>query len=274
MKTLSKRQFLRAAAVSFAGLLIAACSSPPAASPTTAPNPASGATSTTAAPPTTAPAATSSAAKPTSAAPLATTATSSSSEKIVIQWWDHFLPIVPLHKKIWDAYSKAHPNVTVKYTQYNPPDLGKALDLAYRSKQAPDVHSLAGITVPVSRLHADGWFAPLEPYVTADWKKRFPAGSLLEGLTLFDGKVYSFPLFSFRQYSSLNWFNTDLLSSAGGDPKTSPKTWDDFRQLAKAVTQKGGGRVYGWIENLNFTDRMAEHVTTLAQVAGAAGAIN
>jgi len=150
-----------------------------------------------------------------------------------------------LNKTIWANYTKAHPGVRVAYTEYNPPDEGKALQLAYQSKQAPDVHTLAGVSLPVSQLLKDNWFAPIDPYVDQAWKSRFPAGSLLEGLSVFGGKVYSFPIFSFRQHTTLNWYNKQLLSDAGIDPATGLKTWDDFRKTAAAITKKGNGKVYG-----------------------------
>jgi len=167
---------------------------------------------------------------------------------------------------MWADYSAAHANVTVAYTEYNPKDMGQALQLAFSSKQMPDVHTLAGLGVPVARLVAEGWFAPLT--FDAAVQQRFPQGSLLEGTTVFGGKVYSFPLFSFRQYTSLNWLNKALIADSGFDPEAGPTTWDDFRNVANTITQKGGG-AFGWIQGIQFADRMATHLEELAQVAGA-----
>lgn len=80
-----------------------------------------------------------------------------------IQWWDIFLPLEPLHQEIWSAYTEEHPDVRVQYTLQNDPGMGEALQLAFRSGQAPDVHSLSGLSVPASALHREGWFAPLGP---------------------------------------------------------------------------------------------------------------
>lgn len=203
------------------------------------------------------------------ATPGATSAAAVPQGKVTLRWWDHFQPLVPLHKQVFAKYSAAHPNVVVEQNVYNPNEMGQALQLAYKSGQMADVHTLVGLGVPVPRLVADGWFQPLGD--GGEIRKRLPAGSLLEGVTLFGGKVYSFPLFSFRQYTSLNWFNKDLLAGAGGDPATGPKTWDEFRQLANAITKKGGGQAFGWIQGVQFTERLAIHVEDLAQAAGAPG---
>jgi hypothetical protein len=73
-------------------------------------------------------------------------------ETAVLQWWDHFNPLEALHRRIWDAFQQANPGVRVDYTVLNPAEMGQALQLAFRSGQAPDVHSLAGLDVPASQL--------------------------------------------------------------------------------------------------------------------------
>jgi multiple sugar transport system substrate-binding protein len=285
----NRRVFLRQSAAGVAAVALTACGATNQSGVATSASVSASATSGTAST-----AVASSAALPTSTAPTAVTSAAAAAGavqrplpvaaatsqaptttgEVVIRWWDQFLPIAPLNKTIWANYTKAHPGVRVAYTEYNPPDEGKALQLAYQSKQAPDVHTLAGVSLPVSQLLKDNWFAPIDPYVDQAWKSRFPAGSLLEGLSVFGGKVYSFPIFSFRQHTTLNWYNKQLLSDAGIDPATGLKTWDDFRKTAAAITKKGNGKVYGWIADLNFVDRLGVHVTDLAQSAGAAGQID
>lgn len=193
-------------------------------------------------------------------------------DEVNIVWWDQFLPLEPLHQSIWDRYQEEHPDVTVEYTVYNPQEQGQALQLAYESEQMPDVHSLAGLGVPVPQLVNQGWFQPLTN--GEEIRQALPEGSLLEGITIFDGEAYSFPLFSFRQYTTLNWFNTDLMEGAGIDPEIGPTTWDEFRQAAASITEQGGGQIYGWIQGINFPARLGTHVEELAQTAGAPGPID
>jgi multiple sugar transport system substrate-binding protein len=64
------------------------------------------------------------------------------------------------------------------------------------------------------------------------------------------------------------------MEGAGVDPETGPATWDEFRQAAKAMTDAGNGRIYGWIQGLNFPERLGVHVDELAQTAGSPGAID
>jgi multiple sugar transport system substrate-binding protein len=195
-------------------------------------------------------------------------------EEVTLRWWDHYAPLEPLHREIFDAYARERPGVRVEHTLYNLPELGQALQLAFTSEQAPDVHAIASLNVPASRLVAEGWFAPIDDYVGDEFRQRFPPGLLLEGLHTFEGKLYSFPLFGFRSHSSLVWFNRQLMESAGVDPEVGPRTWDEFRQAAAAITEQGGGGVFGWIQAIQLADRLGQQVTDLAHTAGSPGPID
>lgn len=180
-------------------------------------------------------------------------------------WWDQFNPLAKQEKQIFaDFHQQGGPKVN--YTVYNPNDQGKALQLAYSSHQMPDVFSLAGVSVPPSQLLQQGWFAPIadsEPI-----KKAYPTGALIEGLHIFDGKLYSFPIFGFRQYTTLPWFNKDLARKAGVDPSNPPKSWDQLRAAARQLKKAGS---YGLTLPLTFPPRMETFVTELAEVAGFPG---
>ena len=184
-----------------------------------------------------------------------------------IEWWDQFAPLVPLHQKIWEEFSAKNPGVKIAYTQMNPADMMQALQLAFRSKRAPDIHSILTSDLSVTnQLSKAGWFSPLDASFNADTP--FLEEALLEGMTVFNGKAYSFPIFSFRQHETSLWWTKPFMEQAGIDPAAGPKTWDEMRKAAQAMTK---GRTYGLILPLQFTNRMANHVLDLAQVAGAPG---
>lgn len=198
----------------------------------------------------------------------------SSPATTTLRWWDHLAPLEPLHKEIFEQFNQQHNDVTVAYELYNLPQLGQSLQLAFNSKQAPDVHTTASLNIPTSKLIANQWFTPLDEYVPADFASRFPEGVLLEGLHIFDGKLYSFPLFSYRSHTTLLWFNKQLMEEAGADPENGPQTWDDFRKVARDITAKGQGLYTGWIQAIQLAERLGMQVTDLAQSAGAAGDID
>ncbi len=265
-KDLSRRSFIRLSALAASGAVVAACS-PVTATPSTpaAPTSPAGQAPTMASAPTEAVSQATQAAAPTQAP---------AEGEAVLQWWDHYQPLEPLHKKLFEQYSAAHPNVKVEQTVFNPPDLGKALQLAYPNNQAPDVHTLAGVTYPASALIDEGWLAPLDEYIDEEWKGKFPNGSFIEGLNVFGGKVYSFPTFSFLQYTNVTWWNKQLAADAGVNPETDFLSWDSLRASVKKITDKGGGQTFGWIEGIGFVDRMADHMNDIAMAAGSPGPID
>lgn len=187
-----------------------------------------------------------------------------------LKWWDQFLPLEKLNRATFEKFT-ADGGPEVDYTVYNPNEQGQALQLAFQSKQMPDVFTLAGVDGVVSSLYQAKWFAPLadpEPIVS-----RLPEGSIIEGLNSFDGKVYSWPQTSFRQYDTLPWANRELLEKADIDPSTEattkPQSWDDFRQTVRTAQKKSGKP--GLVLPISFGPRMETFVEQLAQVAGFPG---
>lgn len=192
-------------------------------------------------------------------------------EGVTVRWWEHFPE--GLNQALRNGYMEANPNVTIELTLYPPNEMNQALQLAYQSEQMPDITTTPGAAgTSIENLVREGWFQPL-PNGQAILDA-MPEGTLQQGLTIFNDEVYSFPIFSPRQYATLNWFNKQMMEDAGVDPEVGPLTWDEFRQAAAAITEGGGGQVYGWIQGINFPDRMAQHVTELAQTAGAPGPID
>lgn len=189
--------------------------------------------------------------------------TSATARPGTVTWWDEFQPLQALEQKTFDAYTRAHAGTTIDYTVYDPSSLGSALQLAQQSGQLPDVFT-NGFGVPDLALVDNGWVQPIE--LSAEARARF-GDTLVEGLHLFDGKLYSFPLFTARQHATLSWFDRRTVERAGGDPDEGPRTWDEYRAVARRITRQGDA--HGWIEGLTLTDRMRQHVVDLATGAGA-----
>jgi len=186
-----------------------------------------------------------------------------------VTWWDIFQALIPLHEKMWAEYAATHPG-KVAYTGMNPADMMQALQLANRSNQMPDVFNVPGGGADqVNLLQAAGWFAPLADSFSFD--KPFQREVLAEGFTTFGGKLYSFPIFSFRQTATSLWYFKDGYAAAGGDAAAGPQTWEEARRVAKAATKDGK---YGMLLPLQFADRMTQHLVELAQAARASGAID
>ncbi|TWD84701.1 multiple sugar transport system substrate-binding protein [Kribbella amoyensis] len=188
-----------------------------------------------------------------------------------LRCWDHFQPRADLHKKLFADFQKAH-GVAVEYTVYNPNQQGQALQLAFGSKQLPDVFTTAGVQLPQARLRKEGWLAPIE--LDKEALSAMPQDVFLNGFTHFDDKLYSLPLVSFRQYATLTWYNVELAEKAGLDPKRDLASWDGFRASARKIEAAGGKGISGWVAPLQFAERMGEHVTDLSMAAGGVGSMD
>ena len=184
-----------------------------------------------------------------------------------VTWWDHFSPLQELHEQVF-AGAKESDGIAVEHTVHQTAKMGQALLLAKQSEQLPDVHSNVGLELPLRQLIEDGWYQPLE--LTPEAEKLIPEEARIEGVTTFDGKLYTFPIFNFRQYWAATWFNADLLGKAGLDPAAPPATYDEFREACRKV-KDADGEANGWINNLGAPDRIAEQVHYLAQAAGFEG---
>ncbi|QQO09615.1 ABC transporter substrate-binding protein [Breznakiella homolactica] len=182
-----------------------------------------------------------------------------------IEWWDHFMPIAPLHQQIWDAYT-AQTGIKVNYTQYDPAKQSEALLLAFRSNQSPDVFSMTFPQNTVPSMQKEGWFSPmalelkdLPDYVTVN---------LFEGFTVFGGKVYSFPTMNVLNHNVATWYHKKPVADAGY--RTMPQSFAEIRDLAKKVTQQSGGKMYGVVLPISFTTRMNDSIKDWANASGGA----
>lgn len=193
---------------------------------------------------------------------------SSGSSRDYLTWWDHQGNQKKLHEKIFNKFAKAPGGMPVHFTFRNASKMGQALQLAKQSNQLPDIHTNAGLAIPVPALIKAGWVAPLD---LGDAAMQRLKGKLINGIHIFDGKVYSFPQFNYHTYSAATWFNTKLIKKAGLDPDKPPTSYDGFRAAARTVRAKAGGDAYGWVWNAGMPPRMEAQVGDLAQAAGFEG---
>lgn len=190
-----------------------------------------------------------------------------------VTWWDQFRPLsATLENDLFTPYSQAHPGVQVERRELIGEALGQALQLGRRSQQLPDVHSLAGLDGTPAALVAAGWFQPIGDFV--DFENTPVADQLIDGIHRFDGKVYSFPLFSGRWHDAIPWVNSAALEKADLGPDDAPKTWDQLRSVLRTLEQSGGGKNHGLVIAGKDTGYLGALVNRLAMTAGSPGEID
>lgn len=183
-----------------------------------------------------------------------------------LRWWDHTPNLQEANKAMFAKYEAAGGR-TVDYQYYQSAKLGQALTLAKQSEQLPDAFTNVGLELPMPQLIAEGWFQPAT--LGDDALQAIGDENLIDGIHRFDGEVYTFPIFNPRQYWAANWFNTELVTRAGLDPASPPRTFDEFRAAAGKVAALDD--CFGLILNLGQPGRIGEQIDHLAVSAGFEG---
>lgn len=210
---ISRRDFLKAAALAGAASAITGCA--PAATAT--PPPAQ---------------ATQAPAKPTDAP----------KKEVSLTFWKHnHTPADPLAQTVIDEYMKANPNVKIKMEIIpNTEHLTKML-AAVAGGTAPDMYDMNDTNI--APLVSKGALAPLDP-VAVGFKdqKELDAAYVPDSLNAFKdsaGKIYAIP-FEYNSWPLL--INDKMFKDIGLDPaKDYPKTWDELGTIgAKLAVVKDG----------------------------------
>ncbi|MFG6196267.1 ABC transporter substrate-binding protein [Nonomuraea sp. JJY05] len=162
-----------------------------------------------------------------------------SGSQTTLQIWDFSAEQVNFHKDIGAQFTKEHPDIKIEWRSITQADYMKTLPLAFQSNQAPDMFywNATGL----SQLLDQKWISPLSPggTVPADFTKRWPDGSFLEGINVQDGKTYGFP-FSENLYwgSGYMFLNKQVFQQAGLDVNNPPKTWSDLKNACAQIKSK------------------------------------
>lgn len=145
----------------------------------------------------------------------------------------------------FDLFEEANPGITVEVIE-NPADQQlNAVELMFQSGEAPDVMRVQGNEAMI-RFNDRGWLASLDDLMTDEFIARFPEGSMepsISGLHL-DGTLVSLPLV-WGDWGNTNVliYNADLLAENGFDGP--PTTWSEYEEIARTITENGGGDVFG-----------------------------
>lgn len=177
----------------------------------------------------------------------------------VFTWWDHYETFTDIVNGMLDDFS-AETGMQVDYTLSSPDKMSDTLLVAFRSNQLPDVLSLPfSDMTSVCTMFSEGWFQPLD--VDFDSLPQFAKDATFEGITTYQGQLYSVPIFS-QTHTALLFYHPSMV-------KEDPKTYEELYMACKKVYEESNGEVYGLILPMTFTKRMKE---TLEQLMDAAGA--
>lgn len=190
-------------------------------------------------------------------------------DEVTFRWIDSGDLKAYFYREYFAAYQQAHPNITIQYDALPWAEITQLVPLGVRNGDAHDVFAMPP-EIPAAQAVQEGWVAPLDDIIPnfAEWKAGFPLGAFQDGVHVFDGKTYTFPVTSNKRYSTLTFFNPALMESAGYNPAEDPLNWDEFRDAAKKITDAGQGQSYGLILGGKEAGPFADFVGNLARMAG------
>jgi ABC-type glycerol-3-phosphate transport system substrate-binding protein len=182
-----------------------------------------------------------------------------------LAWWDHFSSFQRLNDN-WAKSQSPNLKTNVSHTYYDASKAPQAFQLAHQANKMPDVYSNV-VGLPLPALVSGNWVHEIA--LPADVKAKLPKDAFTEGITQLDGKLYGFPLFSFRQSSTLVWANKDHFEKAGLDPNNVPTDYQAFKQALEKLKSAG-------VQPLTLAigadgGRIRDQVDDMAQTAGFPG---
>ncbi|MDQ3653927.1 MAG: extracellular solute-binding protein [Chloroflexota bacterium] len=191
-------------------------------------------------------------------------------DDITFRWIDSGDLKALFYTEFQAAYQEAHPNITIQYDPLPYSEINQIVPLGVQSGDAHDMFAMPQ-DIPSAQAVAEGWVAPLDDIIPdfAAWKERFPLGSFMDGVHVFDGKTYTFPQTSSKRYWTMMFYNTAYLEQAGYDPESERLTWDQYREAARKITEQGQGQYYGVVFGGQSTDRFGTFVRNFGRMAGA-----
>lgn len=193
--------------------------------------------------------------------------TASSGETITLRIMDSSDSTQERRKVFNEEFMQRHPEIKIEYTMLSGDQLTQTLTTAIKSGEAPDLFALPS-GVKLSTAVAEGWYQSMSPYLSQEFIDSFETGALNEGVTTIDGEIYALPEAA-NIVNSLMFYNKDIFTEAGLDPENPPKTWSEFQDACKKITEAGNGKYYGIIESGNVPTRTEIELRSFANLAGA-----
>lgn len=164
------------------------------------------------------------------------------------------------HKK----FMEEHPNINIEYTMLTVDQFKNTIVTMIKSGEGPDLFPIpVGLTL--NTAVAEGWYQPMNDYVTEDFAEQFDPLSFEEGVTHIGDDWYTVTEVM-PTIQCLFFYNKDVLDEAG--VSNIPSTYSEFREACRKVTEYGKGSTYGLVDGGKQTNRMDVLVRSLAAAAG------
>lgn len=139
-----------------------------------------------------------------------------------------------------DKFNKENEGkIRIKYEEKDD-SIGDYLRVALQAGTAPDI--FGGISDATYEMGIkNGWFRTLDDELVEKYTELLVPGAVYKDV---DGKVRRIAETNGGTFK-LIW-NKEMFADCGLDPEKPPKTWDEVKEYAKIMTEKGEGKKYGF----------------------------
>lgn len=191
-------------------------------------------------------------------------------DEVLFRWVDSGDSKALFFRAYFDAFTAKYPNITFDYLGIPWTEIEQIVTLGVRNGNAPDVFQVP-LSIPSSEAVRSGWVRPIDDMIPdfAAWQAQFPPSSFIEGINVFNGRVFTFPRSTSKRGVHMTFSNTAYVQAAGYDPEMTPFTMDTFRDAARKITETGAGNYYGLMLAGGQPSRFADYTRGIGRLAGA-----
>ncbi|MGD1821779.1 MAG: ABC transporter substrate-binding protein [Pleomorphochaeta sp.] len=161
-------------------------------------------------------------------------------------------------------FEEEHPGVKVEYTCLTIDQFKNTIVTMLKGDDAPDLFPVPN-NMNLPTCVDQGWFQPITQYVDDEFLSTLKQSQLVNGISYYNGELYSFPETD-SIINSVFFVNMDLLEQAG--VKQLPKTYSEFIDACQKVVDSTNGEAYGLIEGGKQFNRNQVMATALCSMAG------
>lgn len=182
---------------------------------------------------------------------------------------------VDFYEQVAAEFQAEYPHITLDFQTLEQSQYRETLPLMFQSGDSPDVFFWLGAdrVLTMAELLGQNWIAPLDTDVLPDdFYGRWPEGSFLEGINLYNSLPYSFPFNdNFVWGPGYMYTNKEVFRQAGLDPDTPPTTWSELRETCETIVAETGiyclsvplgnqlQRTWYALAGMNFTDSFFDY---------------
>lgn len=179
----------------------------------------------------------------------------------VVDWSDSSLK---RREEFNKKYMEEHPDIQIEYTMLTVDQFKNTIVTMIKSGDGPDLFPIpAGMTL--STALKEEWYQPMDDYITQEFKDSVDPAAVKEGITIKGDQWYTISEIM-PVVNCLFFYNKDVLKNAGVNKV--PKTYGEFIEACKKITETGGGQVYGLVEGGKQLNRLDTLVRSFAAVGG------